>query len=676
MLRYLILLLTFFLFFTSAFSQAKLKDNNLDSIIQLRKLSRADNINYTESIEFAKDAITLSKKYGKDSTILKSNKNLSYIYLVNSKIEQTKKINFENLRLATKLKDSIAIANAHQVLGYIYDIEVKYDSAYYYYFKAAKAYKQLKNNKDASAVLINMAIIQKDERDFIGAEINAIDAKKLLNDLPETEYNLETLWSIHNLIGVIYGKLKQYDNALEYNEDAYKYANKIAKEYGDYYYLLSTSGSIATIYRRKGDYKTAIERYSKILENTNLKANDSSFYAATVSNRAHTKFLSGIRSIKEIELPFREAITIAKDVDNHVTEIYTYFYLSKYFESVKQTDSAKKYINKSYNRAKSYKLNDFLLETLVFNASLKKDSSSYFLKEHIKLNDSLVSAERSIRNKFAVIDFETDTIIQEKEQISRQNLWLIVGSSILATMLLLLYVIKTRREKRKELELVQQQQKANEEIYNLMLSQQDKMDEARAIEKKRISQEIHDGILGRLFGVRLNLDSLNFVKTEDAEASRSNYINQLKEIEFDIRKVSHDLNTDFVSNSSFSEIINTLLETQCEAYSLKYKANIDKDINWDVISNKTKVHLYRITQETLQNIYKHAEASLTSLIIKEDNNLLSLSISDDGKGYDNNKKKAGIGIKNIKSRVNEINGKLIIKTAKKEGTTLVIEIPI
>ena len=677
MFRYFLLLLAFFLFSTGAFSQATVKDKLLDSIILLRKLSKANNIDYHKSVEFAKKAIALSKKYGKDSTVLKSKKTLSYIYLTNSKYKKTKSINFENLKLATKLGDTFAIANANQILGYVYDEEIKNDSAYYYYFKAVNTYKRLKKNKEASEVLLNMATIQKNERDFIGAEINAIDAKELLNGLPETDYNLDTLWSIHNLIGIIYGKLKLYDKALEYNDEAYKYAEKMTKAYDyGYYYKLSTAGSIATIYRRKGDYNIAIDKYSEILNNGNLLAYDSSFYASTISNRAHTKFLNGIRSKNEIEKPYREALKISKAADNHVTEIYTYFYLSKYFESVKQRDSAKSYINKSYKIAKSYKLNDFLLETLVFNASLKKDSSSYFLNEHIHLNDSLVTAERSIRNKFAIINYETDVIIQEKEAISKQNLWLIITTVGLLLSLVFIYVIKTQREKNKELQLAQQQQEANEEIYNLMLSQQNKMDEARDVEKKRISQEIHDGILGRLFGTRLSLDSLNMVNTEEAIVSRENYIKDLMEIEKDIRKVSHDLNTDFISHASFADMINTLVETQCIAFNLDFKTKIDPRIKWEILTNKTKIHIYRIVQESLQNIYKHAKAKLVNVRLQEEDNLISLCIIDDGVGFDKSKEKEGIGLKNIKSRVEAISGSLKIDTQINNGTTINIEVPI
>ena len=103
-----------------------------------------------------------------------------------------------------------------------------------------------------------------------------------------------------------------------------------------------------------------------------------------------------------------------------------------------------------------------------------------------------------------------------------------------------------------------------------MLAQQDKIDEGRTQEKKRISEELHDGILGRLFGTRLSLDSLNMLQTDDAIKNREVYIGELKTIEEEIRKISHDLNSDFVTGSSFIDIVKALIETQTNAYKLTY----------------------------------------------------------------------------------------------------------
>ena len=671
MFKYFILT---FLFVTSLHSQSGKDTNVLDSIYKLRKRSNDNNLDYNTRIEYAKKAVEFSSQLDIDTTVLKSKKNLSYLYLLSEQSEDLKRINFENLKLAIKIKDSSAIANAYHILGFAYDeYDARRDLAYSYYFNAVKIYKAIKDDRNSGEVLLNMANIQNKERDYVGSEINAIEAKKLIEALPEIEDNLLTLWLINNLIGIVSRELKLYDKSLEYNDLAKNYTKNMVD---GYYFKISTISNIASTYREKGDYKTAIKKYEEILENKNLITYDSASYASAISNIAHTKFLTGNRSKVEVEFPFREAIKISKAIQNNTIELHTYLYLGKYFKAVNKIDSASKYLSKSYTISKATSKNDILLESLVLKASFNKDSSNLFINEYVKLNDSLINAERSIRNKFARIDYETDVIKQEKEAISKQNIWLVIITIGLLFSMLLLYIIKTQREKNKELQLVQQQQKANEEIYNLMLSQQDKMDEARSLEKKRISQEIHDGILGRLFGTRLSLDSLNMVNTEEAISSRETYIKDLMEIEKDIRKVSHDLNTDFISNTSFTDLINSLVEKQCSAYELDYKTKLDQEIKWDNLTNKTKIHIYRIVQESLQNIYKHAKAELVEVMLEQEDNLISLCIMDDGIGYDKNKQKEGIGLKNIKTRVNSIGGKQKIETKINEGTTIKIEIPI
>jgi len=292
------------------------------------------------------------------------------------------------------------------------------------------------------------------------------------------------------------------------------------------------------------------------------------------------------------------------------------------------------------------------------------------------LNDSIQKEERATRDKFFRIRYETDKIEQENIQIARERMWLMILSGGLLVTLLLLYIIITQRAKNKELRLIQKQQEANEEIYNLMLSQQDKIEEARTAEKSRISQELHDGVLGRLFGTRLSLDSLNMNTNPEAVKTRGQYIEELKNIEQDIRKVSHELSSDFIAGSGFMDIIKTLVETQTKAYKLKYKLDFSENINWDKVPNKTKIHIYRIVQESLQNIYKHANAGMVKISVILKNNVICLTITDDGSGFDVNKAKKGIGIKNITSRVDEIQGKLVIKSEKGKGTKIEIQVPV
>ncbi|MEM1002688.1 MAG: ATP-binding protein, partial [Bacteroidota bacterium] len=227
----------------------------------------------------------------------------------------------------------------------------------------------------------------------------------------------------------------------------------------------------------------------------------------------------------------------------------------------------------------------------------------------------------------------------------------------------------------KELRLKQAQQEANEEIYNLMLKQQDRIEEARSGEKVRVSKELHDGVLGRLFGVRLSLDSLNFSDGKEAAINRGKYMGQLKEIEEDIRKISHEMNTDFVAGSGFADILHELVQTQSSAYGLEGQFMASESLNWEQISNKVKINLYRIVQESMQNVYKHAQAQKINIGISLINNDICLEVTDDGMGFQVNKQRQGIGLKNISSRVADVNGTVEFLSQIGEGTTVKVLIP-
>jgi signal transduction histidine kinase len=73
-----------------------------------------------------------------------------------------------------------------------------------------------------------------------------------------------------------------------------------------------------------------------------------------------------------------------------------------------------------------------------------------------------------------------------------------------------------------------------------MISQQNTIETSR-LRRKRVAQELHD-VLGRMFGVRMNLDSLNKFQDDQAISQRDSYLSELKNIEQDIREISHDLN--------------------------------------------------------------------------------------------------------------------------------------
>ncbi len=670
MVKYSISLLCLLLSFISLSQD---KNEKLDRVLNLREKSKNFDYSLQERLNFAIQSSQLAEEIGNDSTILRSNRQLALLYFNTEQYDKYISTNKANAKIAEKLNDSNAIAIANDNLAVYFHSNQENDSAYYYYSKALKYYS---NNRFASkgTILLNIADLQDTEKDYFGSEENAISALKIFENLPETEDNLDNLWILNNLIGIISLKLGNYDKSLEYHDKAEKVSSKMRN--GFYNKIYSTNNK-AFVYRKKENYSKAIELYSSLIEiKDQYDAYDPTFYPLVVDNLAYTKLVAGSKDYEEMERLFNEAYHISDTLDDATTKLQVSIDLSKFYFQQKKTDSSLKYADASYKIAKSISSNEILLDALKILSKLKKgEEGKKYLYEHIRLGDSLLLVERSVRNKYARIKYDTDNVEKANARMSQQLMWLLAISGALLVTLFLLYIIITQRAKNKELKFEKDQQKANEEIYNLMLSQQDKVDEARANEKKRISEELHDGILGRLFGTRLSLDSLNFSEGQDAIKNRATYIKELMTIENDIRKVSHDLNTDFVSGSGFMDIVSELIEKQTLAYQLESSFNYTDDINWESVPNKTKINIYRIIQESLQNIYKHANANAVKISIQLKNNVICLSITDDGDGFDVNKSKKGIGLKNINSRVNEVEGKAEFNSILKEGTEVSIIIP-
>ncbi len=180
-----------------------------------------------------------------------------------------------------------------------------------------------------------------------------------------------------------------------------------------------------------------------------------------------------------------------------------------------------------------------------------------------------------------------------------------------------------------------------------------------------------------MFGARLNLDSLNKFSDEESIANRYNYLNELKNIEQDIREISHDLNREkHVLINNFVAIVHNLLEEQKSSFESDITFSIDESIQWDLIDNTTKINLYRILQESLQNINKYASAKNIRVDFKKDIDNIVLKIVDDGIGFDVNTRKKGIGLQNMLSRVNECDGVFDIDSKKGKGTAITITVPI
>ncbi len=663
----------FLLVFISCFSlQLSAQGNSIDFIHKLLdKASNSQIYNYNDRIAFIQKAQELAQEFKIDSLVLKSNLQKEALYEEFSLDDLFLKTNQSNLEFAEHNGDSISLAKVYENRGNYY-YKRSTDSAYYYYHKAEKIYRAIQDSFNTASALLNIALIQKNEKDFIGSEVTSFEGVKLLDSLPSLDKINQKKAYLYNNLGLVYDQLDQYEDAINYHNKALSLKRNLKGK--NLQTIDNSVNNLALAYKNSGKYEIALKYYNDILNNSKLIEDRPDFYALVLDNYAHTLYLTKDKT----QLPnlYLKALNICDSIGATYNSIIINQHLSEFYYDKKQTDSAKYYAYAAYDISKAYH-NDDLLKSLLLLSKIESDSEAVtHYKSYIQLNDSLQKSERAVRNKFARIRYETKEIELKNQQISKERLLFMLLSLGLLLTSFLVFIIVSQRNKNKSLQFKQQQQQTNEEIYNLMLSQQDKIDEARTLEKRRISEELHDGILGRLFGTRLSLDSLNASTREEDIATRSNYLDELKAIEFEVRKVSHDLNVDFVSHSGYIDIIKTLLDKQTLAYNLKCHLKHDDTINWDAVSNKIKIHFYRIIQEALQNTYKHAEADEIYIEFYTKENDICLDIVDNGVGFNFTKSKKGIGLKNMTSRVKEINGLLVINSDKNQGTKITISTPI
>lgn len=247
---------------TLLYSQSKIA-NRVDSIYDLHELARSQSKTMPERFDFARRAIVLSRLEQVDSIILSSNRVLSFLFIVNRDIDSIYPINKENLKLSSRLKDSLRMAYAANNLGYYFQETNVLDSSYYYYVKARKLYQSQGKVSNEASVLLNMAIIQEQERDFMGSEISAIKGIEVLKTIPPNDAIYDLLWSLNNVIGIAAEQLERFDEAIEYHLKALAYTKKMEESES---LLLYTQTNLAILYRRKGDYKKAEKLFYAILK--------------------------------------------------------------------------------------------------------------------------------------------------------------------------------------------------------------------------------------------------------------------------------------------------------------------------------------------------------------------------------------------------------------------------
>ena len=197
--------------------------------------------------------------------------------------------------------------------------------------------------------------------------------------------------------------------------------------------------------------------------------------------------------------------------------------------------------------------------------------------------------------------------------------------------------------------------------------------ESQEAERKRIAQELHDG-LGQNLLIIKNRAALGLSADEKGKSDKQFVEIQTSATEAiaEVRTIAYNLRPLHIERLGLSLTMEEMVE-EVEATS-EIGINCDIEKIDGLFSPEDEINIYRIVQESLNNIVKHSDAKRASVEIYREDDKIHLNIKDDGKGFDVETVKKGLGLSGIGERVKILGGVYSIDSKIGQGTTVFIEI--
>ena len=600
-------------------------------------------------------ALVLAYKTKNDSIIREVNIDYGIESFFNNDLPHIKKSAYNLLNIYKKNKDSIALEKHYHYKALYFKKKFKTDSSFYYYHISKNISIALKDSLGVARKLLSMGIMQRLESDFLGSEISLIEGLQFIEPLNEVRFTAY----LFNSLGLALLKLGKEKEARVYFQKYFdRYKLKSDGTVSDSSWL-NFHLNVGLSFSQEGNNKKAITYFKKGLTFDSLEIKFPTTYQKLQDNLAISYFRTGYKE-KAFEC-FKIALK-SKEKHNFLYEqSVSHTLLAIHYFIEKNNKKGFFHSKKGLKLAKKTKNNERILENLKILAKFTKgEKGKQYLQEYIKLSDSLNYKERNIKNQFAKIRYETEKKDKENAGLKEENTqkqlllerekqqktigWFIAGISILV----IGFGVSIASSRRKKI------------LFNAKMQQI----EAREKERQQIAKSLHDEVAGDIRMLHLKLAKTN--QTEEAKS--------LDVIKENVRNLSHQLSSESFDKVSFKDQIINLISDFFEI-DFRIKAEKIDTVDWQNINNAIKRTLFLTIRESIQNAKKHAAAKNVVLSFSETKNAVFLTISDNGKGFNVDAKKTGIGLKNMKERIEEINGVFSIKSELEKGTNIDIEIP-
>jgi signal transduction histidine kinase len=200
--------------------------------------------------------------------------------------------------------------------------------------------------------------------------------------------------------------------------------------------------------------------------------------------------------------------------------------------------------------------------------------------------------------------------------------------------------------------------------------------EGQERERKRLAKELHDGIGSLLTGLNLNLKhQLHLV---EPSTNQSKFLTQacamLEEGIVDVRRVSHNLLPVTLQNFGLLQALKEWIEPL--QHENRFAISLMKDGEFNRPGIDVELGILRVIQELLHNTIRHANASQATIEFTFDQQFISVIYTDNGRGIGGDVQPNGIGIKNMKSRAQALDGTFEFDLERETGFKAQLNVPI
>ena len=194
---------------------------------------------------------------------------------------------------------------------------------------------------------------------------------------------------------------------------------------------------------------------------------------------------------------------------------------------------------------------------------------------------------------------------------------------------------------------------------------------AQEAERKKLGEELHDNITQLLSVIKLYIENAKGDPENQDELLNKSSEYLLQAIE-EIRALSRSLVPPMIRDIGLIDAIKDMAKHVQEASKINIEIDA-KNFNEAILSDSRKLLLYRVVQEKINNVINHSGATEISIRLRSAGRHIETIIKDNGKGFDAENTKAGMGLSNIRNRIESVNGRMNLQTTPGAGCVLTVQ---